>query len=282
MQFKDDGQYVVTQDGVKIYFEADGIATNPPLFIIAGVGASEETFNHVAERLKNDYYVIKHDGRGIGLSDRPSTDLTIQMLVEDVIAVADHLKLDKINILGHSLGGIIAQQFYNQYPERVKCLILASTLVGYSDPKCVNVTQEVMGLLTTKTAFPEDPEFEQKMLDAAWLYFDESFVKTPAGREAVIEQLKINKARSDTNGIVKRGVPGWTFANSANLKNITVPVLVIQGTNDYLVPAGNADIFTQSIPNCQKVMFENCGHHPFVEKLDLFVKTVAAFLHKNA
>jgi pimeloyl-ACP methyl ester carboxylesterase len=79
----------------------------------------------------------------------------------------------------------------------------------------------------------------------------------------------------------KRGYAGWNYSNFENLKKINVPVLVIQGDSDKMVPRENADIFEREIPDCTKVVFEKCGHHPFIEKPELFVKTLEGFIREK-
>ena len=279
MQFKDDGQFVTTPDNVKIYFETDGNPNQPPILIVPGLGGLEETYNHVAERMKDRFFIVKIDGRGLGLSDKPEGMYSIDMLAEDVLAILDQLGFKKINILGHSLGGFVAQQFYNNHPDRVNSIILCSTNCGYGDPKAVLPPKAEIDRFN-EVLDPAAPDFAQKALAKTLMCYDKSFVMSPEGQKAITEVAMMSKERVVYESLVKRGDGGWKFKNFDNLPKIAVPVLVIHGDSDQLVPIANADIFASNIPNCTKVVFQSCGHHPFIEKLDDFVKTLGDFVNK--
>lgn len=279
MTFKDDGQFATTQDGVKIYFEVDGDAKNPPILIVPGLGGLEETYNHIAEGMKDHYRIIKIDGRGLGLSDKPEGMYSIDMLTLDVLAVLDLLGIEKINILGHSLGGFVAQQFYNNTPDRVNAIILVSTNVGYGDPNAVLPSKESIDRFN-EVLNPEAADFAEKALAKTLMCYDQTFAFTPEGQQAITEVAMMSKARVLHESLVKRGDGGWKYHNFENLGNIKVPVLVIHGDSDQLVPLANADIFSNKIPCCTKVVFENCGHHPFIEKRDAFVSALSQFVSR--
>jgi 3-oxoadipate enol-lactonase len=278
--FKNDGDYAVTGDNVKIYFEDDGNKANPPVFIIPGLGGSEESYNHIAERMQDDFRIIKIDGRGIGLSDKPEGNYTIPMLVKDVVAVLKKLNLESAHILGHSLGGFVAQELYNLHPEMVRTLILVCTNMGYGDSHSQLATRETVETFNEQVQ-PTDPKFQEKLLKKTLLMFDPSFVYSEEGRDAIMELSQINQTRVEYESLEKRGYAGWNYSNFENLKKINVPVLVIQGDSDKMVPRENADIFEREIPDCTKVVFEKCGHHPFIEKPELFVKTLEGFIREK-
>lgn len=278
MAFKDDGRFATTRDGVRIYFEEEGEAGKPPILIVPGLGGLEETYNHVAERMKDRYRIIKIDGRGLGLSDKPEGMYSIDMLTLDVLAVLDLLGIDKINILGHSLGGFVAQQFYNNTPERVSSIILVSTNCGYGDPHAILPPKERIDRFN-EVLNPEAPDFAEKALAKTLMCYDQSFAFTPEGQKTIAEIALMSKERVVYESLVKRGDGGWKYRNFENLPKIAVPVLVIHGINDQLVPIANSDIFVSNIKDCTKLVFENCGHHPFIEKLDDFVQALSEFIH---
>lgn len=278
MAFKDDGRFATTRDGVRIYFEEEGEAGKPPILIVPGLGGLEETYNHVAERMKNRYRIIKIDGRGLGLSDKPEGMYSIDMLTLDVLAVLDLLGIDKINLLGHSLGGFVAQQFYNNHPDRVNSIILVSTNCGYGDPNALLPPKERIDRFN-EVLNPEAPDFAKKALEKTLMCYDQSFVFSPEGQQ-IIAAAAMMRERIPYESLVKRGDGGWKFRNFEHLGKIGVPVLVIHGENDQLVPIANADLFAEHIPNCVKAIFANCGHHPFIEKVDDFIRTLGDFVDR--
>lgn len=279
MTFKDDGCFAITRDGIRIYFEEEGETGQPPILIVPGLGGLEETYNHVAERMKEDFRIIKIDGRGLGLSGKPDGMYTIDMLTLDVLAVIDELGIDRINILGHSLGGFVAQQFYNNFPQRVHSIILVSTNCGYGDPHAVLPPKERIDRFN-EVLNPETPDFAQKALAKTLMCYDQSFAFSTEGRKVITEVALMSKERVDYESLVKRGNGGWKYHNFENLPKIAVPVLVIHGANDQLVPIANAGIFADHIPDCTRIVFEHCGHHPFIEKIDDFTGAVGAFVRR--
>lgn len=279
MTFKDDGRFAITRDGIRIYFEEEGETGKPPILIVPGLGGLEETYNHVAEDMKEDFRIIKIDGRGLGLSDKPDGMYTIDMLTLDVLAVMDELGIDRINILGHSLGGFVAQQFYNNYPQRVNSIILVSTNCGYGDPHAILPPKERIDRFN-ELLDPQAPDFAQKALAKTLMCYDQSFAFTLEGQKAITEVAAMGKKRVAYESLVKRGDGGWKYHNFENLPKIAVPVLVVHGANDQLVPIGNADIFADHIPDCTLVVFEHCGHHPFIEKFADFTRTLGEFIRR--
>ena len=118
-------------DNTSIHFETRGEASNPPLLLIMGLSATiawwPESF---LELLARDNHLILIDNRGVGKSKRGSEVYSMKTLASDVKAVLDHLKIEKTNILGISMGGMIAIEFSCLYPEKVNKLMLFSTTAG--------------------------------------------------------------------------------------------------------------------------------------------------------
>lgn len=278
--FKNDGKTVLTKDGVKIYYEVDGSLDREALFIIPGVGGSEEIYNNIADRLKDEFCVIKIDGRGIGLSDKPEGMYSIADMTWDVDAVLNDLGIKKAHLLGHSLGGFVAQEYYNRFPGRVKSLILVSTNAGYGDAHAVLASTQAINIINKKVE-PDDPRLAEIILEKSLVIYHKNFVFSEEGKRKITEILLISKERVQYEHMVKRGYGGWQYSNFQNLKHIDVPVLVIQGADDQLAPAANAKIFGGEIPDCEVKIIQECGHLPFVEKEEEFIKLIRRFVEKN-
>jgi pimeloyl-ACP methyl ester carboxylesterase len=112
--------------GAEIYYEATGQGQAFIFFSETACDGEIWKLFQVPE-FSRDYVVITHDYRGTGRSSKPSTDYTTRMFCDDALAILDHLKIRDAVVLGHSMGGRVAQLVALEYPERVKKLILAST-----------------------------------------------------------------------------------------------------------------------------------------------------------
>ena len=277
VQFKNDGKTALTKDGVKIYYEVDGSLEREAIFIIPGVGGSEEIYNNIADRLKEEFCIIKIDGRGIGLSDKPEGMYTIADMTWDIDAVLNDLKIEAAHLLGHSLGGFVAQEYYNRFPSRVKSLILVSTNAGYGDSHAVLASTQAINIINKKIE-PQDPRLPELILEKSLVIYHKNFVFSEEGQRKIMEILEISKERVQYEHMVKRGYGGWQYKNFDNLKEIKVPTLIIQGADDQLAPAANAKIFAEEIPGCEVKILEECGHLPFVEKEEEFINLLRKFL----
>jgi Predicted hydrolases or acyltransferases (alpha/beta hydrolase superfamily) len=120
----------VKVNDVEIYYEEHG--EGRPMVFLSETACDGEVWkiNQVAE-FARDHRVIVHDYRGTGQSGKPSIDYTTTMFAEDVVALMDHLGAEDAIIVGHSMGGRVAQLLALDYPKKVHKLVLASTGAHY-------------------------------------------------------------------------------------------------------------------------------------------------------
>jgi len=110
----------------EIYYEVHG--HGQAIVFLSETACDGEVWKiHQVPEFSKDHQVIIHDYRGTGQSSKPSIDYTTQMFAQDVIALLDHLKADDAIIVGHSMGGRVAQLLALDCPGRVKKLVLVST-----------------------------------------------------------------------------------------------------------------------------------------------------------
>ena len=124
----------VKLNDVEIYYEEHG--QGRPMVFLSETACDGEVWkiNQVGEFSK-DHRVIIHDYRGTGQSSKPSIDYTTRMFAEDVVALMNHLGAEDAIIVGHSMGGRVAQLLALDYPKKVHKLILASTGAHYPQTK---------------------------------------------------------------------------------------------------------------------------------------------------
>jgi len=118
-------------DGVNLYYEIHGDGF--PLLLIQGL--SENVYwwdTPVIDELSKHLKTVIYDNRGVGRSDALEGDLTIEIMAADALGLMDALNINQAHILGHSMGGMIAQEIALKFPERVKKLVLCSTSCGGS------------------------------------------------------------------------------------------------------------------------------------------------------
>ena len=119
------------------YFDQPGLRTRyrlegdgPTLALIHGVGSSLESWDDVVSSLGSGYRIVRHDLRGLGKSTKIKGRYELTEFVDDFIALLDHLEIDACHVVGHSLGGLVAQGIAIFHPQRVNKLVLSATVAG--------------------------------------------------------------------------------------------------------------------------------------------------------
>jgi 3-oxoadipate enol-lactonase len=140
----------VQTNGIKLYYELHG--NGEPLVLIPGIGYDGWMWHKMIPGLDDHFQVISIDNRGAGQSDKPAGPYTAQILAADIVGMLDDFGIAKAHILGHSMGGFIAQALAIDYPERVDRLILSAT--NFGGPRHVPISAEAMAVLTDVSGDP--------------------------------------------------------------------------------------------------------------------------------
>src|SRR5690349_18217962 len=127
-----------TSNGIELYYEIYG--EGKPLVLISGLGYSLWQWHRVVPLLAEHFQVITFDNRGVGQSEKPAGPYSAQILAADTVGLLDALQIERAIILGHSMGGFIAQALALDFPGRVEKLILCST--NFGGPRHIPVTEE--------------------------------------------------------------------------------------------------------------------------------------------
>lgn len=251
----------------KIYWEEHG--SGDPLLLIMGLGATHHLWHRVVPMVAPHYRTILLDNRGAGQSDAPPGPYAISQMADDAIAVMDAANVNSARVFGASMGGMIAQELALAHPERVRSLILGCTACG--GKQAVPADQEVAQALRARTTLP----VEQGMRLMIPYTYDES---TPRARVEEDMTLRIANAMSNEAFTAQfQGIRAWpgTYDRLAQLK---MPVLVIHGETDRLVPPENGRIIAGAIPQAQLVMLPNASHIFFTDQEEASKRAILSFL----
>jgi pimeloyl-ACP methyl ester carboxylesterase len=270
----------INVDGIQLYTESFGDASNPAVLLIAGAMAPARFWTDEFCQLLIDAgcFVIRYDHRDMGLSsavDYVQHPYSLNDLTKDAIAILDAYNIEKAHIIGHSMGGAIAQLLALDYPARVASLTLVSSAV-----------------LTNASL----DEREQNRLNAMWKTledcnkptkkFDESvngFLKSyeylhgdiPVDRDIATAYIKDMYERSKPEHIAwfekySSGIEPLhnhvkaqqnIINRTQDLKKISVPVVIIHGEKDCLsFPRIVQEYCAQLIPHAQMRIISGMGH----------------------
>jgi pimeloyl-ACP methyl ester carboxylesterase len=261
-----------TANGIQIEYETLGDPSARPLLLIGGLG---DQLIHWDEDLCRDlarrgHYVIRFDNRDAGLStkfdeagvpdlasdDNKGPPYTLEDMADDAVGLLDALGIHKAHACGASMGGMIAQTVAIRHPSRVLSLI--SIYSGTGNPRLPPPRPEVMELLLAPS--PRDRE--------AYIEYMMELFKAMAGRGFVFDEEWTRRitARAYDRSFCPDGTARQFIAVTAQgnrktaLASVTVPTLVIHGTDDPLVPVEAGRDTAESIGGAELLLIEGMGH----------------------
>lgn len=263
----------VEVNGINIEYEVQGAGA--PLVLIAGLGYDRWMWHKMVPGLAQHFRVITYDNRGVGGSDKPPGPYSAQLLAADLAGLLDALDVAKTAVMGHSMGGFVAQAFVLAHPQRVTKLILSAT--NFGGPRHVPVTQEALAVLMDTSSDPMT-RLKNGILISCAAGFEE---RHP---EIVAEWLAYRAANPiDPDGYqaqmgVGLGLMSEEAAFEHKLKDVTVPTLIMSGAEDKVVPPANVDLLAEVVSHAQTVILEGAGHFFPFEVPERAVTAVAKFL----
>jgi pimeloyl-ACP methyl ester carboxylesterase len=253
---------------VELFYEIKG--TGEPLLLIAGFMCDHAYWSLLMPALTKQYQVIRLDNRGIGRSSAINSPCTIPQMAQDVASLLDKLGIDKVHLVGHSMGGQIAQELVLAYPEKVKSLILIATWAK-GDYRLNNLI-ETWGDLPEKI----DLKLYEKVV-LPWIFTDE-FYSTPGLIEQLIEWAIHYPFPPSAQTLYYHSRAILNCDTTDRLKNIHCPTLVVVGQKDILTPIKFSQQLAQAIPNAELVILENGGHGCLIENPDNIAVIFQQFL----
>lgn len=250
----------------------------------------EQTANDLSAE---GYRVVMPDQIGFGKSSKPGNiQYTFQLLAQNTKALLTHLKIEKINLLGHSMGGMLATRFALMYPETVTKLILENP-IGLEDWKTVVPYQSVDDWYAAELQQTYDKMKQYQLTfyyDKKWKPEYDKWLEPFAGWTKNKDYPVIAKASALTYDMVFTQPVVYEFAN------LKMPVLLIIGQRDRTAlgkakaPKAVQDKLgnypqlgkdtARKIPNATLAEIDNVGHLPHIEAYPQFIKPLKDFLKK--
>jgi 3-oxoadipate enol-lactonase len=250
---------------VELHYEERG--AGKPLMLIAGIPAVASDWAVLAEPLSTSRRVIAFDNRGSGRSSVTGGPYTTPQLAADAVGLLDHLGIDRANVFGMSMGGMIAQELALGWPERVDRLVLGCTHAG--------VRHAPPQPLDSARAFALETDYwALRMRTLAPFAF-------AAGVDGELLERFIAKKSADVQDMAGyRAQIAAVLGHDTydRLPDVRAPTLILTGDDDRVIPAASSDVLHERIPGSTMHVIEGAGHLFFIEKPSEALRQLEVFL----
>jgi pimeloyl-ACP methyl ester carboxylesterase len=260
-----------------------------PILLISGLGAGmNEWPSSILEELSSsNHTIIVFDSRGVGNTTAGAKLFSIQQFANDTAGLLDGLKLQKVDVLGFSMGSFVAQQLTLTHPEEVNRLILHGATCGGKEgippsPEVVKLGKKLTNATVNNT--PVEPQELKAALSVTlgptWMKLHPNYIETiptTTNPRDLLSDITPNAFMQQFNAVQNWYASNWSGVCS-QLSNISIPTLIITGTDDISVPAANSLILAQKISGAWLVQIQGAGHALMSQYPDEFNKVLQAFL----
>lgn len=249
----------VTISEDRLYYEESG--SGPPLFLLHGNAGSAAVWRKVMPRLAKSYRVIAHDRRGFGSSaKREDGDVSPQAYAVELARVLDALDIERAHIAGLSFGGMVAQCFALDFPDRLNGLVLAGTTPDRSGRNADDTVAQLQ-----RDGWPA----AARALVTSWF--------RPDADPADIDEA-YGIAMETTLEMYARTVHALgAFDIRQDVARIRAPTLVVIGEEDRTLPMPYSELLRDRIPGARLSVISRCAHLVPVERPNAFYDAVQPF-----
>ena len=247
------------------YFEHNLNTTNMPTVFIHGVGLDNTMWEPQKKKFQNNQ-VLFYDLFNHGKSKKKFTTLNFEIFIKQLNDLLDHLSISKFNLIGFSLGALIAQHFSSQNYEKINKLIIIGSIYQRSQQQIKNIT----------IRYKQVSEGRDISLDSVNRWFTEDYLnKNPDIKKFFLNLLK-KKKKEDFLPAYKLFIEADHY--SLNLNNILVPTLIMTGENEVGSTPEMSKMLHRDIKNSELYIIPKAKHMATVERADLVNKEITKFL----
>ena len=250
-----------------LFVAETGAPKQPALLMLHGVGGNHQAFAPQLDALANDAWCLAWDMPGYGQSSAHDA-MTWGSLCESIVQLLDERDIQQVNLLGHSLGGMLALEFAQRHPERLESLILYATSPAFGS---------------------KDGDFQEKFLRARLAPLEQGATMTDIAHKIVPGMLHAEHQHLAQELVAIMGqvtTPAYAqalacitqFDQRANLTSINVPCTLISADQDPNAPAAMMAKMASKIPHADYVNITDSGHFANLEQVAAFNQTIKQHL----
>ncbi|HUP87118.1 MAG TPA: alpha/beta hydrolase [Acidimicrobiales bacterium] len=271
-------------NGIEIEYETSGSPDDPAVILISGLGAQLITFhedfcNGLAERGR---FVIRFDNRDVGLSTKieDGSSYALEDMADDTAGLLDALGIDRADVVGVSMGGMIAQTVAIRHPGRVRTLTSIMSTTGA--PGVGSATEDAMARLLTAPGQSREERVASSIEtsrviwgDSPQFPFDEDLARWRA-------ETSVDRAYYPAGTARQMLAIRASGDRTERLRRLDVPTLVIHGSDDPLVQPSGGEATASAIPGAELLVIEGMGHGlarsaftPIIDAIDRLAASAA-------
>ncbi len=257
-----------------------GEGEGPPIVFLHGLGGNWQNWLESLPRAAQERRAIALDLPGFGSSPAPREDISISYYARFLDGLFEELDVDAAVVVGNSMGGFIGAELAIKYPARVERLVLAAA-AGISS--------------TSRARRPTMTMFRVAgVISSMALARSRDVVARPRLRHIILSSVMRHPSRLRPDTLLEilpgSNAPGFMDALDAlldydfthSVDDIACPTLLIWGREDMIVPVGDADEYERLIPHSRKVIFDETGHVPMLERPQAFNDCLMEFVRSEA
>jgi pimeloyl-ACP methyl ester carboxylesterase len=271
----EEAQFAEGPSGLRVHYRVSGPKDAPVLLFIHGTAASLHTWEPMRERFEGRYRVIAYDQPGHGLTGpHPQDDYRFEGMADGLRAVMDAEGVEGAVLIGNSMGGWVAWQAALAMPERTEGLVLLDASGMPNDVR----TDSALGFRIMRS--PIGRALAQKLGSR---HMVERSLYDTVTVESIIDDAMIDRYHELLRYPGNRGALARQFATkrpdrSGELRTLDIPVLVIWGADDGLIPLTAGRAMAAAIPDAELKIYEGVGHLPMEEAPDRTAADIDAYL----
>ncbi|MFJ7727829.1 alpha/beta fold hydrolase [Neobacillus sp. NPDC097160] len=254
-----------------IYYEETG--NGEPLILIHGVGLDHQMWEKQVKGLSKKYQVICYDMLGHGGSDNPPGPYSLSLYVRQLAGLLQHLQIDTCHVVGFSMGGMVAQAFALEFPEKIKTLTILNAVANRTEEQRKAILLRVEEVKKSGAGSTIEPAIQR--------WFNPDFLKA---NESFVNHIRKRLQRNNPHSYLA----AYTLFATADqelwprLSTIKLPTLIITGEHDVGSTPEMSMSMHQQIDHSELLIFPKMKHMLPAEDADSLNQAIDRFIKRNA
>jgi proline iminopeptidase len=283
---------VEADDGARLYYRVEGEGRDTVVVVHGGPSLGLAYLAPDLVPLARGRAVVHYDQRGIGRSTplRDPERLSIERHMQDLDALRAHLGLERLSLLGHSWGGMLAARYAAAHPERVERILLLDPMAPARDPFMAMAGARAQEMVRARLDEPARARLDSLAATAEVadpgelcreryslltpIFFEDPAAAARSRADFCAGTPETLRNRPEVDGAIFGSLGGWDVRPA--LGHVRSPVLVVRGAEG-AIPGEAMEAWVEAFPNARLLTIEGAGHYPHVDRPEVFFPAAETF-----